>query len=72
MGQWRHRLFQAGAGNPDAILRARRMGKSFGAARVLQDVSLDLKPGEILAVVGENGAGKSASDEDPGRHPCRL
>jgi ribose transport system ATP-binding protein len=50
---------KAGAGNPDAILRARRIGKSFGPARVLQDVSLDLKPGEILAVVGENGAGKS-------------
>ncbi|QIG48543.1 sugar ABC transporter ATP-binding protein [Nordella sp. HKS 07] len=43
----------------DAALRARRIGKSFGAARVLQDVSLDLKAGEILAVVGENGAGKS-------------
>ncbi|MGE0237255.1 MAG: sugar ABC transporter ATP-binding protein [Parvibaculaceae bacterium] len=42
-----------------AVLRARRIGKSFGPARVLHDVSLDLKPGEILAVVGENGAGKS-------------
>ncbi|MGE3873436.1 MAG: sugar ABC transporter ATP-binding protein [Parvibaculaceae bacterium] len=50
---------EAGAGNPDAILRARRIGKSFGPARVLHDVSLELKPGEILAVVGENGAGKS-------------
>ncbi|MFZ5674974.1 MAG: sugar ABC transporter ATP-binding protein [Pseudomonadota bacterium] len=43
----------------DGLLRVRRIGKSFGAARVLQDVSLDLKAGEILAVVGENGAGKS-------------
>src|SRR5262245_45436522 len=42
-----------------ALLRARRIGKSFGPARVLQDVSLELKPGEILAVVGENSAGKS-------------
>src|SRR5262245_10814007 len=42
-----------------ALLRARRIGKSFGPARVLHDVSLELKPGEILAVVGENGAGKS-------------
>jgi len=50
---------EAGSDMSDAILRARRIGKSFGPARVLQDVSLDLKAGEILAVVGENGAGKS-------------
>jgi len=50
---------RAGVEIPDAVLRVRRIGKSFGPARVLQDVSLDLKAGEILAVVGENGAGKS-------------
>jgi ribose transport system ATP-binding protein len=49
----------AGPEATDGLLRVRRIGKSFGAARVLQDVSLDLKAGEILAVVGENGAGKS-------------
>ncbi len=27
--------------------------------RVLEDVSLDLKPGSVIAIVGENGAGKS-------------
>jgi ribose transport system ATP-binding protein len=50
---------EAEAIHSGAVLRARRIGKSFGPARVLQDVSLDLKAGEILAVVGENGAGKS-------------
>jgi ribose transport system ATP-binding protein len=54
-----HALEEAEASVSDALLRARRIGKSFGPARVLQDVSLDLRPGEILAVVGENGAGKS-------------
>jgi ribose transport system ATP-binding protein len=50
---------EAGSDKADAVLRARRIGKSFGPARVLHDVSLDLAEGDILAVVGENGAGKS-------------
>ncbi len=50
---------EAEASVSTTLLRARRIGKNFGPARVLQDVSLELKPGEILAVVGENGAGKS-------------
>ncbi|MDA0563747.1 sugar ABC transporter ATP-binding protein [Streptomonospora sp. S1-112] len=35
------------------------MGKSFGTVRALQDVSLELRAGEIHALCGENGAGKS-------------
>ena len=33
--------------------------KHFGGVKALQDVSLDIRPGEIHAVIGENGAGKS-------------
>jgi rhamnose transport system ATP-binding protein len=35
------------------------VSKRFGATQALADVSLDLLPGEIHALVGENGAGKS-------------
>ncbi|UBU17478.1 sugar ABC transporter ATP-binding protein [Nonomuraea gerenzanensis] len=44
---------------PPPILSLRDVSKSFGAVRALQDVRLDLWPGEAHGLVGENGAGKS-------------
>ena len=41
------------------ILSARGLALSFGPTRALDDASLDLWPGEILAIVGESGSGKS-------------
>jgi ABC-type sugar transport system ATPase subunit len=35
------------------------VGKAFVGNRVLDDVNLDVIPGEVHAIVGENGAGKS-------------
>ena len=35
------------------------VSKSFGGVRALADVSLEINAGEILALVGDNGAGKS-------------
>ena len=45
--------------HPTAVLEARRISKYFGALTALQDVDLELMPGEVLGVVGDNGAGKS-------------
>jgi iron complex transport system ATP-binding protein len=40
-------------------LQARGVGYRIGGAAILQDVDLDVRAGEILAVAGPNGAGKS-------------
>jgi ribose transport system ATP-binding protein len=44
---------------PDAILRVEKINKDFGNGPVLKDVDLEVRPGEILGIIGENGAGKS-------------
>jgi simple sugar transport system ATP-binding protein len=42
----------------DAI-RVENIRKSFGVVTALEDVSLHLRPGEVLGLIGDNGAGKS-------------
>ena len=42
-----------------ALIRAQGLCKRFGGQVVLRGVDLDVMPGEILAVVGRSGAGKS-------------
>ncbi|HVG48186.1 MAG TPA: sugar ABC transporter ATP-binding protein [Rubellimicrobium sp.] len=41
------------------VLALRDVSKSFGATQALSGMTLELFPGEVHAVVGENGAGKS-------------
>jgi rhamnose transport system ATP-binding protein len=41
------------------LIAARGISKSFAGVEVLRDVDLDLAKGEIHALLGENGAGKS-------------
>ncbi|WP_460775843.1 sugar ABC transporter ATP-binding protein [Microbacterium sp. GXF7504] len=44
---------------PPARLEVRSLSKTFGNSRVLTDVAFDVRPGEIHALVGQNGSGKS-------------
>src|SRR5271154_5150278 len=42
------------------ILEVDRLGKSFGAVVVADDLSLSLAEGEALGIIGPNGAGKTS------------
>ncbi len=42
-------------------LRARRLSKHFAGIRVVNDVSLMLRPGEIVGYLGPNGSGKTTT-----------
>lgn len=43
----------------DEILRLDSISKTFPGVKALQDISFDLKKGEVHCLCGENGAGKS-------------
>jgi simple sugar transport system ATP-binding protein len=44
---------------PDDVLRVEHITKSFGPTTALRDVSLHLRKGEVLGLLGDNGSGKS-------------
>ncbi len=41
------------------IIKLTRVGKSFGATQVLKEIDLDVRPGEVLVLIGASGSGKS-------------
>jgi len=45
--------------NDKYLLRMENISKDFYGNKVLENVNLNVKPGEIVGLVGENGAGKS-------------
>lgn len=45
----------------EALLTAERLDKSFGARRVLRDVSVRISAGEVVGLLGPNGAGKTTT-----------
>jgi ABC-2 type transport system ATP-binding protein len=43
----------------DSFVTARGLGKSFGRKSVLENLSFDVRPGDVVGVLGKNGAGKT-------------
>jgi rhamnose transport system ATP-binding protein len=51
---------QAGGVSDIPVIALQDASKSYGAVRAVRGVSMALRPGEVRALVGENGAGKSS------------
>ena len=43
----------------DALLSVTQIIKEFSGVRVLNDINIDIRQGEVFGILGENGAGKS-------------
>ena len=43
----------------DPILKIENIDKSFGRKQVLSNMTLDVKPGEIMGIIGASGSGKT-------------
>jgi putative lysine transport system ATP-binding protein len=43
----------------EPILRIEQLEKSFGSLRVLKGIDLEVKPGEVVCIIGASGSGKS-------------
>jgi branched-chain amino acid transport system ATP-binding protein len=44
---------------PDALLEIRGLRSGYGGVEVLRGIDCEIRPGEIVALLGSNGAGKS-------------
>jgi fructose transport system ATP-binding protein len=50
---------QEGAHMSSPVLAATGLTKSYGRVEALRGTDFELRPGEVLAIIGDNGAGKS-------------
>ena len=49
-----------GRGEPEVLLAVEGVSLAFGGVKAINDVSFDIRRGEIRAIIGPNGAGKTS------------
>lgn len=52
-----------GSGVQQPVIKVRGLRKTYGPTVAVDDVSFDVKPGEIFGILGSNGAGKTTAIE---------
>ncbi len=45
----------------EPIISIRNLNKSYGTKRVLNNITIDIMPGQVIGYIGPNGAGKSTT-----------
>lgn len=50
---------KASAASMHPVVRLEHARKAFGGNQVLNDISLSVSPGEVVAIIGPSGGGKS-------------
>jgi len=48
------------APNPEVVLRTEHLGRTVAGRAIVQDISVEVRRGELLAILGPSGAGKSS------------
>ncbi len=43
----------------ESLVSARGLGKTLGGKTILHDITVDVKPGAVVGIIGKNGAGKT-------------
>ena len=46
---------------PDTMIKTEHLTKHYGPLRAVEDVSFEVRPGEVLGFLGPNGAGKTTT-----------
>ena len=54
-------------GRPEPVIRTHRLTKKYGTLTAVNHLDLEVYPGEIFGLLGQNGAGQDHDDPDAAR-----